>query len=151
MRLRHARAQRVHRPVELVVPDRRRVDPERVEGGDSGAPIADVRQQRALHLVAPVEPHGRAVAGARQGVEPRLEGGRAPHGTSPGPRPGLGFQRAVQVVDRENPEQDVILRAGRIRNAGRGNGKRGSAGEEEREEPMHGALKIARAPAIALP
>src|SRR5207245_11491723 len=101
--------------------------------------------------VAPVEPHGRAVAGARQSVEPRLEGGRAPDGASSGPGPGLRLQRAVQVVDRENPEQDAILRAGRIRNAGRGNGKRGSAGKEEREEPMHGALKIARAPAIALP
>ena len=151
MRLRHARAQRVHRPVELVVPDRRRVDPERVEGGDGGTPVADVRQQRALHLIAPVEPHGRAVAGARQGVEPRLEGGRAPDGASPGPGPGLRFQRAVQVVDREDPEQDAVLRAGGIQKPGRGKGEGRRMGEEEREEPMHGALKIARAPAIALP
>src|SRR6266446_4122482 len=56
------RAQRVHRPVELVVSDRRGVDAERVHGRDRRQPEAEVREQGPLHLVAGVEADRGAAA-----------------------------------------------------------------------------------------
>src|SRR6266702_3071491 len=104
LRPRHAGPQRVDRPVELVVADRRGVDAERVHRRDRGQPEREVREQRALHLVAAVQPDGGAAARAGERVEPRLERGGAAHGSPAGPRPGARLERPVKVVDREHPE-----------------------------------------------
>ena len=56
-RFAHACPQRVHRPVELMIADRRRVDAERVHRVDRPAPERGIREQGSLHFVAGVEPH----------------------------------------------------------------------------------------------
>src|SRR6266550_2863541 len=72
-RVGHARAQRIDRPIELVIADRRGVDAQRVHGVDRPAPKGGVRQQRPLHLVAGVEPHRGAATDPGKTVEPRLQ------------------------------------------------------------------------------
>src|SRR5207302_7296570 len=103
-------------------------------------PEREVREQRALHLVAAVQPYGGAAARAGERVEPRLERGGAAHGSPAGPRPGARLERPVKVVDREHPEYGGVPLTqrrcgGRKRGVGRDVAVRGVATTD-----VHGRL-----------
>jgi hypothetical protein len=148
-RLGDAGAERVHRPVELVIADGRGVDPEPAQGVDGRAPPGEVRQRRPGHLIARIQPHRRAAAIARQTVEPRTQRGRAPHETTLGPAPRPRRERPVEVGDREDAQQRAVRRAHRWRRRGEGlAGGLARPGRGERPaRPIEGAgLERAQSP-----
>src|SRR2546430_1229704 len=134
----HPGAQRIHGPVELVVADRRGVDPEGVHRGDHGPAEVEVGDRGPLHFVAGVEPDAGAEAYPRETVEPGLERRRSPYRSPVGPGPDLGLERPVEVVDRQHAQQRAVgPRYGR-----RGRGERLAQGRVSFGRPNRPAGRI---------